>query len=133
MLVTIIIFFISIVSLFGMVMFRAWEIKTSRNETPLLIRKIVPEIYFRQIEKIMLYLTKHIVQWIVLVSVKYFYIVLTKTRKWTRNNLPKISKYFKSKAQDIKQKNDSFVKRAINESKAKIKRIKEKVRKEHED
>ncbi len=132
MLVTIIIFFIAIISLFAMIMFRAWEIETSRTEKALSARKIVPEIYFRHIEKIVLYLTKHIVQWIVLVVVKYWYIFFTKTKKWTKNNLPKISNYFRSKAKNIKKQNDSFVKRAINESKTKIKRIKEKVRKEHE-
>ncbi len=55
-------------------------IKNSKVEDPIILRKIVPEIYFRQIEKIMLYLTKHIVQWLILISVKYWFIVLAKVK-----------------------------------------------------
>jgi len=115
-----------------MVMFRAWEIETSRIPKHS-NRNIFPKIYFRHVEKIMLYLTKHIVQWIVLVAVKYWFIVYTKTKKWTRKNLPKIFKFLKKESKEVKKQSDSFVKKAILESKTKIKRIKEKVRKEHEE
>jgi len=133
MLFTIIIFFIAIISIFGMMMFRAWEIKTSRIEKPLLKRKIFPEIYFRHVEKIMLYLAKHIIQWIVLMAVKYWFIIHTKTKKWAGRKLPKIYEFFKKKSKDINQQKNSFVQKAILESKIKIKHIREKVRKDHEE
>jgi len=115
-----------------MMMFRAWEIETSRTDKQVSTRKIFPEIYFRHVEKIMLYLTKHIVQWIVLMAVKYWFIVFTKTKKWIKKNQPKIFRFLKKESKEVKKQSDSFVKRAILESKTKIKRIKEKVRKEHE-
>jgi len=132
MLVIIIIFLIAIISMFAMMMFRAWEIETSRTDKQVSTRKIFPEIYFRHVEKIMLYLTKHIVQWIVLMAVKYWFIVFTKTKKWIKKNQPKIFRFLKKESKEVKKQSDSFVKRAILESKTKIKRIKEKVRKEHE-
>lgn len=132
MFLIILIFLIAIISLFTMMMFRAWEIETSRIERPHDSRKIVPELSFRHIEKIMLYLAKHIVQWIVLSLVKTWFIIFTKTKKWTKKNLPKIVKFFRRKSKDMEKKKDSFVRRAILESKTKIRRIKEKVRKEHE-
>jgi len=113
-------------------MFRAWEIKTSRVETSPKNGRIFPEIYFRHIEKIMLYLTKHIIQWIVLKLVKYWFILYTKTKKWTCNNLPKIHSFFKKKTREIDQNRNSFIRRAVLESKMKIRGIKEKIRKEHE-
>jgi hypothetical protein len=131
MLITIIIFFIAITSTLLMVMFRAWEIKTSRFETSPNRRNIFPEIYFRHIEKIMLYLTKHIIQWVVLILVKYWFIIYTKTKKWTCNNLPKIHKFFKKRTGEITEQKNSFIRRAVLESRIKIRNIKEKVRKDH--
>jgi uncharacterized protein YpmB len=134
MTIIIIIFFVAIVLIFGMLFFRAWEINNSHVLKPEASKKVIPEIYFRQTEKIMLYLTKHIIQWIVLITVKYWFIVSTKTQKWICKNLPKIDNYFKKVPKEIDDsKGVSFVKRAVIESKIKIRRIKEKVRKEHED
>jgi hypothetical protein len=133
MTIIIIIFFISILLVFGMLFFRTWEINNSHVLKPEAPKKVIPEIYFRQIEKIMLYLTKHVVQWIVLVVVRYWFIISTKTKKWVCKNLPKVNKYFKKAPKEIDDKRISFVKRAVIESKIKIRRIKEKVRKEHED
>lgn len=133
MTVIIIIFFIAIISLLGMLMFRAWEIKTSQIEKSLLEREIFPKIYFRHVEKIMLYSTKQGILWVVLVVVKYWFILHVKTKKWTGKNLPKIYKFFRIKTKDIGQQKSSFVSRAIFESKIKIKHIREKVRKEHEE
>ena len=126
-----IIFLIAIISLFGMLMFRAWEIKTSRVEEPISEKSKLPKIYFRHVEKIMLYLAKHIIQWIVLISVKYGYIALTKVKKWIKNNLPKINNFFRDGVDKVKQYRNPFISRAILESKVKIRRIKEKVKKEH--
>ncbi|HLP86707.1 MAG TPA: hypothetical protein VK153_02420 [Candidatus Paceibacterota bacterium] len=132
MLATIIIFSIAILSLFGMMLFRAWEIRKIKDENSLPNRKIIPEVYFRHVEKIMLYLTKYVIQSIVLVVVKYWFIAYTKTSKWISENWPKVHNFFQKKPEDntIPRKN-SFVQRAILESKIKIKRMKEKVLREH--
>ena len=81
----------------------------------------------------MLYLTKHAVQWTVLVVVKYWFTLTTKTRGWASKNLPKVHKFFTKteKVQDPQKR--TFVERAILESKIKIKKVKERVRKEHEE
>lgn len=129
--IIIILFFIAIILAFIMLSYQAWEIKTLRtekNSNP----KIMPEIYFRHLERTALYLIKNIVQWIVLMAVKYWYISSAKTKKWINKNWPKIANFLKTKAKDIDFKKNTFIKRAILESKIKIKRIKEKVKKEHE-
>lgn len=131
MTVLIIIFILSTTSLIGMLWFRSWEIKNKNREFEPQ-RKLPPEIYFRQVEKIMLYLTKHIVQWVVLVVVKYWFTLTTKAQKWILKKLPKIHDFFTKKPdQDVLKK--TFVGRAILESKIKIKRVREKVKKESEN
>lgn len=133
MIATIIIFFIAIITLFGMMMYRAWEIQTSRVEKPDSDKKIFPKIYFRHVEQVALYLIKRGVQWIVLVVVKYWFIVTTKIRKWAAKNLPKIFEFFRKKTKDLDQQKKSFIRRAVLESKTKIRHIREKVRREHEE
>ncbi len=125
-----IIFALSTASLFGMLWYRAWEIK--KAEKPLEIKRILPpEIYFRQIEKIMLYLTKHIVQWIVIGVAKYWFIFSTKSQKWFVTKLPRVHDFFTKKKPTSDKPTKTFVGRAILESKIKIKRVKERVKKEH--
>lgn len=116
-----------------MLIFRAWKIRTARVEKPLPNIEIFPKMQFRHVEKLMLYLTKHVIQWIVLVVVKYWFIIYTKTKKWAGKKLPKIYEFFKDKSQNINHQKNSFVRRAILESKIKIRRIKEKVKREHGD
>jgi len=127
----IILFFIVIISAFGMLSFRTWELKTSQIEKPENERKLMPEIYFRQVEKVVLYLAKHVIQWIVLAIVKYWFISTTKAKKWIGKNYPKITKIFRKKESTGENKKISFSKRARLELKAKIGRIKEKVKREH--
>jgi len=112
-------------------MFRAWEIRTSRVEKPILSEADIPKIYFRHVEKIMLYLAKHVIQWIILVTVKYYLILSTKGKKWIGKNLPKISNFFRESTKKISEYQNPFFHRAVLESKIKIKRIREKVKKEH--
>jgi len=130
MIITITIFFIAIIVAFGMLAFRAWEIRTlqikiENTEPP------VPEISFRHIEKNMLYLTKHIVQGAVLVVVKYWFIITTRGKKLIVNKWPKVNDYLKKKPESPEGEKPSFFKKAIIESKTKIRRIKEKVKREH--
>lgn len=117
---------------FGMLIFRAWEIRTGKiiveEEKP----KFTPELSFRYFEKIFLYVTKHIVQWIVLSCVKIWFIMVTKIKILFKNKLPKISKLFKKK-ENTDSRKISFIQRAVIESKIKIKKVKEKIKKEHEE
>lgn len=128
MTILILIFIISTISLVGMLWYRAWEIKNNEGNLEI-YRKLPPEIYFRQIEKIMLYLTKHAVQWVILIVVKYWFTLTTKTQKWVQKNSPRIHKFFEKKETNKK----TFVGKAILESKIKIRKVKEKIKKEHED
>ena len=129
--VIIIIFFVAIISLFGMVMFRAWKLSKQATENSLEEKNIIPQIYFRRVEKIVLYLAKRLVQTIVLVSVKYSFTAWLKVKKWASDKLPKAYKFLK-KQEEIEFSKNSFLRRAIIESKIKIRNIKEKVRREHE-
>ncbi len=129
----IIIFFISITVALGMLYFRVWKIKTKRIENPGAQEFILPKIQFRHLEKNMLYLTKHILQGLLFTFVKYWFIVVTKVKKWFNSKWPKISSFFKRKKtnQNISYRH-SFVKKAVLESKARIKHIREKVKEEIE-
>jgi len=129
--IIIIIFLIATISVLGMITFRAWEIKTGRVEISNPSKSILPKIYFRHVEKIMLYLTKHVVQWVILMSVKYWFIFYTKAKKWIYKKSPKIHSFFHKSPKNITEQKNSFIYKAILESKIKIKNIKEKVRKEH--
>lgn len=130
MIIIIIIFFTALLISFGLILYRAWEIRTQEQE-PENLRKILPEVYFRHVEKIILFITKHIIQSIILIIVKYWYIFAAKIRKWGIKNLPKISTFFKIKRNESQRK--SFLKRAIIESRIKIRRVKEKVKRELEE
>ncbi len=112
-----------------MLSYRAWQIDSSSPSDFSKIRKLPPEIYFRQIEKIMLYLAKHAVQWMVLLGAKGWFIVKAKTNKWVQKNSPRIHKFFEKKESHKK----TFVEKAILESKIKIRRIKERIEKEVEE
>lgn len=125
----IIIFFLSITTAFGMVFFRAWEIKTSRIEISSKEKKALPEIPFRHLEKNMLYFIKHLIQGFVFVSAKYWFIFVTKIKKIFNKKLPKIKALFRKNTNQNSYRH-SFFSKAILESKAKIKHIREKVREE---
>jgi hypothetical protein len=128
----IIIFLLAIIIAFGMLLFRVWEIKTNRkivDENNLSL----PELHFRHVEKNMLYLTKHVVQGLVLVVVKYWFISVIKTKKFVVENWPKVHKIIRRKhKKEIEDRPMSFAKRAVLESKFKIKRMKQKIREEIE-
>ena len=135
MLLTIVIFSISILIAFGMLAFRAWEIRTARVSLPENLEAKLSNLSFRHVEKNMLYLTKHIVQNVVLVVAKSWFIVTTKVKKFTADKLPKVYNFFikKPKVDTEKPARLSFVQKAVLESKSKIRRIKEKVKKDHEE
>lgn len=129
----IIIFIISIFSIFIFLSFRVWEIKNGYKPSIANNKEAqIPHIPFRQIEKNMLYLTKHVAQWLVLVTVKYWFIGVIKVKKTINNKLPQIRNFIKKRRENNKDKNISFFKRAVLESKFKIKRMKQKIREEIE-
>ena len=132
MTLVIILFLVSISLAFLVILFQAWEIKTERINSVEVAKIRLPKIPFRHIEKNMLYWTKHIILGLVLVSVKYWFIISTKFKKWFDEKWPKINAYFKKKKDGMVSYRHSFVKKAILESKVKIKRIKEKVKEEFE-
>jgi hypothetical protein len=96
--------------------------------------KFTPELSFRRFEKIFLFLVKHIIQWIVLSSVKVWYLIITKTKIWFQSKLPKIHNFFRRKETNgTDSRKISFVERAVMESKIKIKKVKEKIKRDHEE
>jgi len=132
MITFIIIFFISLAIVFGMLSFRAWKIETSQIIIKEAKENYFPELSFRHIEKIILFLTKHIIQYIVLFSAKTWFTLVAKIRILVKNKLPKINNFLKKKIYRDSRK-ISFVQRAVIESKIKIKKVKEKIKKEHEE
>lgn len=134
MIIPIIIFFIAITLAFSMLLYRAWEIRTNRiliNEEN---KEHLPKLSFKDTEKIVLFLIKHLIQHIVVFSVKSWFLFITKTKIFLQNKWPKIHNLFKKKENNgTDTRKISFVERAIIESKIKIKKVKEKIKQEHED
>ena len=126
-----ILFIISIIVAFVMLLFRVWEIKTMRI-SPIINREEKRlEISFRYLEKNLLYIIKKVIIVVVTFIAKYWIIIVTKIKKEVVENWPKIHKLFKPKTKEIIPRKHSFVSQTILESKARISRIKEKIKKEH--
>jgi hypothetical protein len=132
MIIIIIILFIALATSFGMLMFKLWQIKTMRVIVPEDIKNKLPKLEFRHVEKNMLYLTKHVVLGVMLAIVKYWFIATTKIKKWVAEEWPKIHAYFTKKPESGDPVRLSFIRRSIIELKIKIKKIKDKIREEHE-
>lgn len=131
MIFIVIIFFIAIITAFGVLAFRAWELRTGQTEVEI-AESPVQQLSLRQIEKIMLYLLKHFIQGLVLVVVKYWFTTTTKISVWLKEKWPKVNAIFKKKPQSTIPQKPSFVTKAVLESKSKIRRLKQKIREEHE-
>ncbi len=125
------IFIVSFVITFGL-LYRSWrELKAGK-------RAIIPQepkdISYRTIEKYVLYYGKNFAQILVINVVKYSLIFRIKAKKLVLEKWPstyeKIKNIGKGKSSNGKP---SFLAKAILESKTKIRRIKDKVRKEHEE
>ncbi len=111
-----------------MLLFRVWQIKTSKIKRPETSKIAIIEIPFRYLEKNVLYLIKHIIQELLFISAKYWFTLTTKTKKCVSDKWPKINAYFEKKPELNTPYRHSFFRKAILESKAKIKSIKEKVK-----
>ena len=115
-----------------MLFFRAWEIRTSRVQIQEKPEINLPQLSFRHLEKNMLYLTKYIVQGLLFIFAKYWFVITTKVKRWFNEKWPKINSYFKKSTEPNTPYRHSFLRKAILESKAKIKNIREKVKEEIE-
>jgi hypothetical protein len=130
-------FFIAIACALLMPTYKAWEIRTHRAQSGGGHGVDLIETFsFRNIEKVAQYFIKHIVIAVVLVVAKYWFIGITKTRKWLEENWPKVHRIFEHKSADGIEdglgKPYSFMRRLILETRAKIRRVKESVRRDHE-
>ena len=116
-----------------MLAYRSWELRTNRVENNVGGGVIPPvsEISFRYVEKNAMHIAKHLIQALVLIVVKYWLIMATKTKKWISENWPKVNNFFQKKPQSTSATGVSFVQRAVLESKSKIRKIKEQVALEH--
>ena len=128
----IIFFIIAIIVALGMLIFRSWEIKTMRFDLQLNTNRRGQGFSFNTIEKSFLYIIRRIVFVVVLTCVKYWLIITTKIKKRVSENWPKIHNFFQSKPKEIIPRKHSFVSQTILESKARISKLKEKIKKEHE-
>lgn len=125
------IFLVSIVCAFMMLNYSAWEVKTGARSPHRSWRIVVPPI--RHIEKYLLYSLKHLVQNLILILVKYWILLATKIKRWILENWPKIKRRFvKEKDGSAYPKNPSFLRRAVFESKVKIKRMKQQIKQEND-
>jgi hypothetical protein len=114
-----------------MLIFRSWEIKTMRVSAPK-NKNDEAGVSFRYIEKSFLYIIRRVVLILILTTVKYWLIITTKTKKWISKNWPKMHSFFHPKPKSISPRKNSFVKQTVLESKARISRLKERIKKEHE-
>jgi hypothetical protein len=131
MTISIIIFIISLLIIFGLLVLSARQIQSGKRQIAI---SRVPDMSFRKIEKVVLYYTKNIVQTTVIVVVKYSLIGAIKTKKMVKENWPHIHKKIKKvlTKKDPTDAKPSFIQKAVLESKTKIRRIKDRVRKEHQ-
>ncbi|MEI6659861.1 MAG: hypothetical protein WCK91_00345 [bacterium] len=130
------IFFIAIVTAILMPTYRAWEIRTLRVQGGDNSVDFMETFSFRNIEKIAQYLLKNIIVGVVLIIAKYWFIGITRTKKWLEENWPKVHRIFEHKSaegiEDGLGKPYSFMRRLILETRAKVRRMKEKVKRDHE-
>jgi hypothetical protein len=131
MLINITIFFVALFFAFGMLTYRAWELKTSRVTIDGLHQTKSLVVPFRRIEKIFLYIAKHLIQSFLVFLAKYWFIISIKIKKKFDQLWPKIHAFLIRK-KITSQNRNLFIKRAIFESKVKIRRIKEKVKRENQ-
>lgn len=127
---SILIFAISLIVVFGILIRSVRQIRAGKRQ---LNEDFTPDISFRKIEKYVLYYTKNIVQITVVTVVKYSMITALKTKKVVKEKWPtihtKIKRVFNKREAGEKP---SFIQKAILESKTKIRRIKDKVKRDHQ-
>lgn len=132
MITTIVIFFISTLLAFSILYLQIWKLQTGKVEhvSEQEARPILAD--YKRIEKITLYVVKNITFVFILITVKYWYLMTTKLKKWFEEKKPAIVSILKIKQKEPKEFKPTFIRRAIFELKIRIKRIKQAIKKEHE-
>lgn len=132
MIFVIIIFFVSILTAFGILYYRKLELANGKGNIEQRTLKIIPDFSLRQLEKNFWILIKYGVQKLILFVVKYWIITNIRVKKWISEKWPLVLAIFKSKKTESEtQKSPSFFTKALIESKYKIKRMKQKIKEEH--
>lgn len=125
--ITITIFIVAIVASLCLLSYSAWEVETGvRKEDTYPVFKIS----IRKTEKYVLYYTKWILQSIVINIVKVWFILVVKTKKFLKEKWPQLVHKLRPKPLEAGER-PSFVRKAVIESKIKIKRVKENIREKH--
>lgn len=125
--ITITIFIVAIVTSLYLLSRSAWEVETGvRNPDTYPVFKIS----IRKTEKYVLYYTKWVLQSIVINTVKIWFIFIAKTKKFLKERWPKLVSKLRPKPLEPGER-PSFARRAVIESKIKIKRAKENIREKH--
>jgi hypothetical protein len=126
-----IILIVSLISLFLIISYRVWEIRTSKIEIFVNDMKSELQLCFRNIEKITLYFTKKIILNMITLSVKFWLILKIKIKKKIVENWPKIHKLITKTEKELTPKKNSFIKQTILEAKVRVSKIKEKIKNDH--
>ena len=133
MIFTIIVFFIAIVTAFGVLSYRAWQIKNGQEINIYLPKDPILNISFVKLEKNILVFLKVYIQKAVLIIAKYWFLLVIKIKKFLMEKWPKIHDFFQKKPVDLSvPQKPSFFTKALLESKAKIKHLKQKIHEDHD-
>jgi hypothetical protein len=123
------IFLLSTITAFGVLCYSAWEAQT---ETRMPVgRPPMKKISVRQMERYMLYFLRHFLQLLVLLVVKYWFLALTKAKKFIVEKLPKFHTWLKSVFVNTSGR-PSFFSRMSSDLKVKISHMKDNIKKDHE-
>ena len=129
----IIIFLIATATSLGVLSYRSWEIRNGNEIIAHKIENPISKISFRDLERMVAHLLKHYIQQIVLIVVKYWFILRIRTKKFIMEKWPKVYKIFEKKPFDPNVPlKPSFFTKALLESKVKIKRLKQKIHEDHD-
>jgi hypothetical protein len=130
------IFTVAISISFLTVSYRAWQMRRLGARSMESNINYAESFSFRNIEKVMLYWANRTVVGVVGFVVKYWFTITTKTKKWIAESLPKVHKIIE-KVDKVPNntlvKPRTFIRKTILESRAKIRRVREKVKMEHEE
>jgi hypothetical protein len=131
----IIIFLIATIIALGVLYYRIWQIKNIDDST--LIEEIPVDhihiISFRKLEKDVLNFLKRFVQKLVLLIAEGWFLFTTKTKKFLMEKWPRIHNFFSpNKVSPTQTGQPTFFTKALLESKYKIKRLKKKIREDHD-
>ena len=123
-------FFVSLLIVIGIIYYQWKRVKNGEIEiTNLSINEktdLEPAITLRDIGILFLYILKHLIQFIIIQGLKFYYFLSKKIKDFTSHKNPKIAKVVqKLKVPPIPVQVKSFMNKTINETKEKINRVKQ--------